>query len=54
MTMNILSRMKRGEGAKKEDNTSTRLSGRFAKNKNRYVAKGRVIKPTQPPTAGSD
>jgi len=52
--MDILSGIRIGEGAKKADKTSMRLTGRFVKNMIKYAAKGRVIKPTQPPRAGSD
>ncbi len=52
--MNALSGIRIGKGAKKADNTSTRLTGRFVKNIIKYVANGRVIKPTQPPRAGND
>jgi len=54
MIMNALSGISREKGEKKADNTSTRLTGRFVKNIIKYVANGNVIKPTQPPRAGSD
>ena len=52
--MNALSRTRIGKGAKKAANTSIRLTGRFMKNTTKYAANGSVIKPTQPPRAGSD
>ncbi len=52
--MHALSGIRAVKGAKKADNKSTRLTGSSMKKIIKYVANGRVIKPTQPPRVGSD